>query len=74
LAAWTERKPQWLIAGQYFPKQSPLDTVTQHKVDMAINEMNHRQRKPLNDKTSWEILFEKFGQYLDSFSSVTLMT
>jgi IS30 family transposase len=59
---------------QYFPKQSPLDTVSQHELDLAISEMNHRPRKSLNYKTPWEVFFEMSGQYFDSFPSVALMT
>jgi IS30 family transposase len=59
---------------QYFPKQSPLDTVSQRELDVAISEMNHRPRKSLNYKTPWEVFYEMSGQYFDSFSSVALMT
>lgn len=59
---------------QYFPKQSPLDTVSQHELDLVISEMNHRPRKSLNYKTPWEVFFEMSGQYFDSFPSVALMT
>lgn len=58
---------------QYFPKKTRLDTVTQHEVDFAIHEMNHRPRKSLNYKTPWEVFFEMSGRYFDSFPSVALM-
>ena len=58
---------------QYFPKQSPLDTVSQHELDLAISEMNHRPRKSLNYKTPWEVFFEMSGRYFDSFPSVALI-
>jgi len=59
---------------QYFPKKTRLDTLTQHEVDFAIHEMNHRPRKSLNYKTPWEVFFEMSGQYFDSFPSVALVT
>jgi IS30 family transposase len=59
---------------QYFPKQSPLDAVSQYELDTAITEMNHRPRKSLNYKTPCEIFYEMSGQYFGSFSSVALMT
>ena len=59
---------------QYFPKKSPLDTVTQPELDVATNEMNHRPRKSLNYRSPLEVFYEMSGQYFDSFSSVALMT
>ncbi len=43
---------------QYFPKNEPLDTVTQEEVDSAITALNHRPRKTLNYKTPWEVFCE----------------
>jgi IS30 family transposase len=45
---------------QYFPKQSPLDLVSQHEVNLAISEMNHHPRKSLNYRNPWEVFFEMF--------------
>ena len=59
---------------QYFPKQSPLDKVTQHEADLAVNALNNRPRKLLNYRTPWEVFNELTGQYFDSFPSVALMT
>jgi IS30 family transposase len=39
---------------QYFPKKSPLNTVSQAQVNLAIDEMNHRPRKSLGYKTPWQ--------------------
>ena len=40
---------------QYFPKQSPLDKLTQHEADIAVSALNNRPRKPLNYRTHWEV-------------------
>lgn len=40
---------------QYFPKNLPLDQVTQADVNKALAGLNHRPRKNLNYKTPWEV-------------------
>jgi len=59
---------------QYFPKQSPLDKVSQHEADRAVNALNNRPRKSLNYRTPWEVFNEMTNQYFDSFPSVALIT
>ena len=59
---------------QYFPKQSPLDKVTQHEADLAVSALNNRPRKLLNYRTPWEVFNDLTGQYFDSFPSVALIT
>lgn len=59
---------------QYFPKQSPLDKVTQHEADMAVSALNNRPRKSLNYRTPWEVFNKLTNQYFDSFPSVALIT
>lgn len=59
---------------QYFPKQSPLDKLTQHEADFAVSALNNRPRKLLNYRTPWEVFNEMSKQYFDSLPSVALMT
>jgi transposase, IS30 family len=40
---------------QYFPKNQPLDYVTQEDANQAVVALNHRPRKNLNYETPWEV-------------------
>lgn len=59
---------------QYFPKQMPLDAVTQSEVDAAINALNHRPRKTLDYKTPWEVFKTLSGLDSGYLAGVALMT
>jgi IS30 family transposase len=43
---------------QYFPKNQPMDQVTQVDVNKALTGLNHRLGKKLNYKTPWEVFCE----------------
>lgn len=40
----------------FFPRETDLAKVAQDELDYALNSINHRPRKYLNWKTSYEIL------------------
>ncbi|MCE4967182.1 IS30 family transposase [Staphylococcus chromogenes] len=44
---------------EFFPKKTDLAKVTQEELDYALNSINHRPRKCLNWKTSYEILISE---------------
>jgi IS30 family transposase len=46
---------------QYFPKGMPLNTVTQHELNFAIDELNDRPRKKLGFKTPRAVFTQMTG-------------
>lgn len=58
---------------QYFPKNQPLNQVTQDEANKALAGLNHRPRKNLNYKTPWEVFCEMAALDCD-FLGVAFMT
>ena len=44
---------------QYFPKRTPLGTVSQKEIDWAVHQINRRPRKRLDYLTPYEVFYEK---------------
>ena len=44
---------------QYLPKLQPLNNVTQKQLNYIMDQLNHRPRKTLGFKTSYELFFKK---------------
>ena len=59
---------------QYFPKNQPLDEVTQDDVNKALAGLNHRPRKKLNYKTPWEVFCEMASLNTDDLLGVAFMS
>jgi IS30 family transposase len=59
---------------QYFPKNQPLNQVTQDDANKALAGLNHRPRKNLNYKTPWEVFCEMASLTTDDLLGVAFMT
>ncbi len=59
---------------QYFPKNQPLDQVTQDDANKALAGLNHRPRKKLNYKTPWEVFCEMASLNVDDLMGVAFMS
>ena len=59
---------------QYFPKNQPLDRVTQDDANKALAGLNHRPRKDLQYKTPWEIFCKMASLNNDNLLGVAFMT
>ena len=59
---------------QYFPKNQPLDQVTQDDANKALAGLNHRPRKKLNYKTPWEVFCEMAFLNIDDLLGVAFMS
>jgi len=51
---------------QYLPKKSVFIGVSKEEIIMIQNRLNHRPRKVLNYKTSYEVFFSEMGRRLAS--------
>lgn len=58
---------------QYFPKDSPLDKVTQIDANKALVGLNHRPRKTLNYQTPWEVFCKMAAINIDDLLGVAFM-
>ncbi len=58
---------------QYFPKNRPLDHVTQADANKVLASLNHRPRKTLNFKTPWEVFCKMATQDTDNPLGVAFM-
>lgn len=45
------------LTRQYFPKQSDLRKISQHRLDEVMHKLNHRPRKTLDFQTPYELFF-----------------
>ncbi|MDD2723593.1 MAG: hypothetical protein PHH59_06180 [Methylovulum sp.] len=59
---------------QYFPKNQPLDQVTQDDANKALAGQNPRSRKKLNYKTPWEVFCEMASLKTDDLLGVAFMS